>query len=194
MVSCSASPKQQLPGMDFFIFFHPEWRQNVTVTAAASPGRNGHLVQTIGPWILMQAVWEEQNPGPHLTLKSEEEGKGGWMLSRQGSVSPEKRGILPSCFLEAREDEKRDRDRDRSWYVSTKWTKLLTLNKRLFTQIAFQKRFLYTRGRCWQKAVSAVSALKPAAFLPSSPVWWKVSPGLCSYIQLHTWSHTAVIR
>lgn len=35
------------------------------------------------------------------------------MLSRQGSVSPEKRGILPSCFLEAREDEKRDRDRDK---------------------------------------------------------------------------------
>lgn len=35
------------------------------------------------------------------------------MLSRQGSVSPEKRGILPSCFLEAGEDEKRDRDREK---------------------------------------------------------------------------------
>lgn len=49
----------------------------------------------------------------HLTFESEEEGKGGWKFSRQGSVSPEKRGILPSCFLEAREDAKRDRERER---------------------------------------------------------------------------------
>lgn len=31
----------------------------------------------------------------HLTFKSEE----GWKSSRHGSISPEKRGILPSCFL-----------------------------------------------------------------------------------------------
>lgn len=63
--------------------------------------------------------------GTHLTFKGEEEGKGGWRFSRQGSVSPEKRGILPSCFLEAREDAKRDsqteREREkgteRSWFA-----------------------------------------------------------------------------
>lgn len=100
------SPKKQHLCTGCFLLL--EWCQNVfcfflqpkvTVTAAVSRSykKNCNVwLPCIDKWPLS---FNSRTFKTCLTFKSEEGGKGGWKSSRQGSISPEKRGILPSCFL-----------------------------------------------------------------------------------------------
>lgn len=93
------------------VFLQPEWWQNfVHSSRTLSPlsylgdttsKKNCNIyLPCTDKWPLsFNATSNSRTSNIHLTFKSEEGGKGGCKFSRQGSISPEKRGILPSCFL-----------------------------------------------------------------------------------------------
>lgn len=179
MVSCSASPKQQLPGMDFFIFFPVQ--SDAKTSLSLLPPLQGETA-TLSRQLALEFECKLCERSRILVLvlpwKVRRKEKGaGCSLGRVQFLQRNEESSHRVSWKPGRtrsETETETRGQRQVMVSLNQRRKLLTLNKRLFTLIAFQKRLcLYTRGRCWQKADSAVSALKPAAFLPSSPVWWK---------------------